>query len=332
VDMLSKLKNRIQNKHIKIIFSDGHSDKIIEAVKILKNECLADPIVVISGAKHRDVISEYPQDIQIIDCSDETQADYWIDLFMAKDASQNINKLQRKFKMPLDAASIVLGAGGADVMVAGLTDTTEDVILSALYFIGRQDGVVSPSSLFLMNIPANKQRDNEFVVFADGGLNPSPTSEELADIAIMTAINTTNMLNWTPRVAMLSFSTKGSADHELVDKVRIATEIAQAKAPTIAIDGEFQGDAALNLDVAKRKVPGESNVAGKANILIFPDLNSGNICYKLVQHFTNADAYGPMLQGFRKNITDLSRGSTVDDIVGSAILVACTVIQNSELQ
>lgn len=126
---------------------------------------------------------------------------------------------------------------------------------------------------------------------------------------------------------MLSFSTKGSGNHEMVDKVRNATEIAQAKAPDIAIDGELQGDAALNPEVAKSKVSEESKVAGKANILIFPDLNAGNISYKLVQHFANADAFGPMLQGFRKNITDLSRGSTIDDIIGSAILIGSTAVK-----
>lgn len=327
MDILSKVKNKLYDKNIKIIFSDGHNHKIVEAVKILKNERLADPVVVISADKYPDIVREYPQDIQIIDCSDQSQANYWIELFRVNDDTQSIKKLQRKFKTPLDAAAIVLSAGGADAMVAGLTDTTEDVILSALYNIGLQDEVASPSSFFIMSIPSSKGKDNEFVAFADSGLNPSPTSEELAEIAIMTAKNTTNMLGWTPRVAMLSFSTKGSGNHEMVDKVRIATEIAQAKAPDIAIDGELQGDAALNLEVAKSKVSGESKVAGKANILIFPDLNAGNISYKLVQHFANADAFGPMLQGFRKNITDLSRGSTIDDIIGSAILIASTAAE-----
>lgn len=331
MDILEKLKTKIANRHIKIVFSDGHSEKTAEAVKILKNEHLADPVVVFNGKKYPEAMSKYPRDIQTVDCSDEAQACYWIELFRTKDDSHTETNLRRKFKRPLDAATIILGADGADAMVAGLTDTTEDVILSAFYLIGVQEGV-SPSSFFLLNIPPDEQNDNEFYAFADCALITTPNSEELADIAIMTAKNTAAILGWTPRVAMLSFSTKGSAEHETVDKVRAAVEIARAKAPDIAVDGEFQADAALDPEVARCKIEGGSEVAGKANILIFPDVNAGNIGYKLVRHFAKADAYGPIFQGFGKNITDLSRGATVEDIVGSAIIIAAGLQRENPAQ
>jgi phosphate acetyltransferase len=242
-------------------------------------------------------------------------------LYTAKDDSQSVKKLQRKFKTPLDAAAVVLVAGGADAMVAGLTDTTENVILSAINLIGVQDRSRSPSSFFLINMHSRKE-EGEYIAFADCALSTAPTSEELADIAIMTANNTSAIFDWTPKVAMLSFSTKGSGEHEMVDKVRIAADIAQTKAPDLMIDGELQADVALNPAIAKVKLPGGSSVAGTANILIFPDINAGNIGYKLVQQFTKSNAYGPILQGFKHNISDLSRGATIEDIIGTAILMA----------
>ena len=181
-----------------------------------------------------------------------------------------------------------------------------------------------PSSFFIMVIPNSQYGENGVLIYADAGVNEEPTATQLAEIALASADSARTLLGWQPRVAMLSFSTKGSAVHALVDKVIEATKIAKERAPDLLIDGELQADTALVPEIARRKIKGESDVAGKANILIFPDLNAGNIAYKLTQYLAHAEAYGPLLQGFAKPVNDLSRGASVEDIVG---VTAITVVE-----
>jgi len=207
-------------------------------------------------------------------------------------------------------------------MVAGAVNTTANVIRAASLVIGLQEGVTTPSSFFLMEVPNCSYGEEGCFLFADCALNIDPTPRQLAEIAIATARSAKALLGWEPRVAMLSFSTKGSATHPLVDKVVEAVKIAHELDPSVKVDGELQADAALVPQVAQRKVKGESPVAGRANILIFPDLDAGNIAYKLVQWLAGAKAYGPILQGFRKPCSDLSRGATVEDIVGTIAIVS----------
>ena len=190
--------------------------------------------------------------------------------------------------------------------------------------IGYAEGVSTPSSIFIMELPNDCMGEERKVfVFGDCAMNITPTSEQLADIAISSARSARTLLALEPRVAMLSFSTMGSAAHERVDIVRKAVKIIHERAPKLAVDGELQGDAAIVERVAAKKAPG-SSVAGKANVLIFPDLNSGNICYKLVQYLADAGAYGPILQGFAAPVNDLSRGARVEDIV---VVGAITTVQ-----
>ena len=218
---------------------------------------------------------------------------------------------------------VMVKANDADGMVAGACHATADTLRPSLQILKTAPGVKLVSGFFIMDVPGSKYGENGTFLFADCGLNQDPTAEELAAIADSSARSFQNLVGGKPIIAMLSHSTKGSAKHALVDKVVQATEIAHRDYPNLTIDGELQLDAAIDAGVAKSKAPG-SEVAGKANVLIFPNLDCGNIGYKLVQRLANAEAYGPMLQGIAKPVNDLSRGCSWEDIVG---VVALTAVQ-----
>ena len=234
-----------------------------------------------------------------------------------------MEKAEKIVRDPLYFATMMVKLDDADGMVSGAVHTTGDLLRPGLQIIKTAPGVSCVSSFFIMEVPNSPYGENGVLFFADCAVNPMPTEDMLASIAIATADNAKLLSKMEPKVAMLSFSTMGSADHEVVDKVRNATAKAKELRPDLHIDGELQLDAAIVPKVAKQKAPG-SSVAGNANVLVFPDLQAGNIGYKLVQRFANAEAIGPVCQGFAKPINDLSRGCSIEDIVN---VVALTAVQ-----
>ncbi len=329
MDLLSSIKNNAQLHCKRIVLPEGNEERTLKAADIAIEEGIA-KIILIGNNKG---IMKMAQDFGlkniskaiIIDPLQHAKKEEYIDLMVELRKTKGLTKsnAMKLVEDPLYLATIMIKNGDADGEVAGAMNATGDVLRPAFQFVKTMPGISVVSGAFIMILKDKEFGNDGILVFADCAVHPNPTDKELAEIAIATAKTTKALVGFEPRIAMLSFSTKGSAKHEMVDKVVNATRIAREMDPSLKIDGELQADAAIIEAIGKSKAPG-SEIAGKANVLIFPTLESGNIAYKLVQRLAHAEAIGPVLQGMAAPINDLSRGCSVSDIVN---LIAITVNQ-----
>ena len=323
MNLIEKFIEKAKSLNRRIVFPEGIDERIVEAAVFIGKEKIGRPVLLGSEQKiHEQMLKSglSPDNVQIIEPKTSPDFNELAELYVEKRKNISMAVAERLLCRELIFGGMLVSANKADCLVAGASNTTANVIQSAALTIGYQDGVSAASSFFIMVLPENK-----ILFYADCAVNIDPDAQRLSEIGITTARSFKKLIAEEPKVAFLSFSTQGSASHPLVSKVARAVQLANSNAPSIDLDGEFQADTALVKQVAEKKIKKPSSVAGMANVLVFPDLNAGNIAYKLTQYLAKAEAYGPVLQGFRRPVSDLSRGAKVKDVIGVSAITSLQV-------
>lgn len=330
-NFIDAIKKRAKESIKTIVLPEGEDVRSIKAADIVLKEEYAKVILLGNPDKIMKLACVENADISGAEVIDPENSDRNAELAQAfyeirKSKGVTLDQATETVKNPLYYGVMMVKLGYADGMVAGAVNSSANVIRPALQILKTAPGTKLVSAFFIMNVPDCEYGTDGTFIFADSGLNENPDADQVSEIAISSAKSFETLVGDEARVAMLSYSTYGSAKSELVEKMQEATRLAKEKAPELKLDGELQLDAAIVESVGKQKAP-QSDVAGKANVLVFPDLNSGNIGYKLVQRLAKAEAYGPILQGIAKPVNDLSRGCSAEDIAG---VVAITAIQANQ--